>query len=953
MNGFIKSLLSLLIFTGFSTGLSQAQTTGSVSLTATLSDTGSGPDHWTVVWVTNATTGAYVRTLRKQSNESRGSHWNQHCGSWYTAASLATSATNFSPALDGFTGATATTYSTPNSPFTQTWNCKDAAGTTVPDGTYRLWIQYAEDASGQGPVTTGGLLWTKGPAASTVNPTNQGTNFTNMSIVWTPSGVSTAPEIAVEQPVGTNIADAGSKAFGSVVVGSNSPLTFTIRNTGNANLTGLAITKDGTHAADFTVSSNPVAPVAGPSGTTTFIVTFAPSAIGTRSAAIHIANNDSDEAPFDINLTGSGTAGIEPPSIITHPASPGIVSGQTAILSAVATGSSPLYQWYRGISGDTASPISGANGSSFTTPALTAAATYWVRASNVAGVADSNTASVSISSYLLTTSAVHGTLTGAGVYGVTTQATLSATPDTGYVFSGWTGDASGTTNPLTVLMDSNKNIGATFSLDSANPTDPFVICFVGALFEPRVGNQITLDLKRLTGAGETVKLTSKLPAGLSYKSTTGLISGAITAKPGTYRVVVRILQGNTVVRTIDLPIMVLSFPDSLAGNYEGIIENTTGVPTGVFRISITSTNRWTATLESVNTKKRTAKGVCSLAPGLPVAQVSAVFPRSSGAPAVTVALAINGEAPNFIGTSAIGTLRGFRLSSTSDFLPSTVASNLVFDAGIQDGISVPAGFGWMKGNVNRSGSGSFSGMLGDGYPIRISLHLSSTGQAILWAQPYSNKQSFIGGIVSLGNLGQARSTHEKITETLWWSKAADAKTQSYPNGFPAMPISLGTSKWIVPSTAVELGASLGWRDNRTASVTIEGAGFENQNPQSPFVLPQEFKMDDTFNLQTSLSSSGDGGDDDSDDDDNDGRYNNKSSLFQVWSGKVSRTDGSFTGTIKIPAGAADGIAGGNAAVSGVLAQDESWGVVTGCGLVKVPIVGGKNLFRTAAIILEQ
>ena len=381
------------------------------------------------------------------------------------------------------------------------------------------------------------------------------------------------------------------------------------------------------------------------------------------------------------------------------------------------------------------------------------------------------------------------------------------------------------------------------------------------------------------------------------------------------------------------------------------------MPTGGFRISITSTNHWTATLESVNTKKRTAKGVCSLAPGLPVAQVSAVFPRSSGAPAVTVELSIDGEAPNFIGTSAIGTLRGFRLSSTSDFLPSSVACNLVFDAGIQDGISVPAGFGWMKGNVSRSGSGSFSGMLGDGNPISISLHLSSTGQAIFWAQPYSNKQSFIGGIVSLGNLGQARSANEKLTETLWWSKAADTKTQSYLNGFPAMPISLGTSKWIVPSTAVELGASLGWRENRTASVTIEGAGFKNQNPQSPFVLPQEFTMDHTFNLKSSLLSSGDGGDDDddndSDDDDNDGRYNNQSSLLQVWSGKVTRTDGSFTGSIKIPAGAADGIAGGNTAVSGVLVQDEPWGVVTGCGLVKVPITGGKNAFRTAAIILEQ
>ncbi|WP_114778196.1 InlB B-repeat-containing protein [Botryobacter ruber] len=40
--------------------------------------------------------------------------------------------------------------------------------------------------------------------------------------------------------------------------------------------------------------------------------------------------------------------------------------------------------------------------------------------------------------------------------------TLEATPASGYTFSGWSGDASGTTNPLAVTMNSNKNITANF-----------------------------------------------------------------------------------------------------------------------------------------------------------------------------------------------------------------------------------------------------------------------------------------------------------------------------------------------------------------------------------------------------------------------------------------------------------------------------------------------------------
>lgn len=42
------------------------------------------------------------------------------------------------------------------------------------------------------------------------------------------------------------------------------------------------------------------------------------------------------------------------------------------------------------------------------------------------------------------------------------QVQVTAVPDSGYEFSGWTGDASGTTNPITITMDSDKSIIAYF-----------------------------------------------------------------------------------------------------------------------------------------------------------------------------------------------------------------------------------------------------------------------------------------------------------------------------------------------------------------------------------------------------------------------------------------------------------------------------------------------------------
>ena len=42
-------------------------------------------------------------------------------------------------------------------------------------------------------------------------------------------------------------------------------------------------------------------------GSTTFTVTFNPSALGLRSATVSIANNDADENPYDFAIQGTGT----------------------------------------------------------------------------------------------------------------------------------------------------------------------------------------------------------------------------------------------------------------------------------------------------------------------------------------------------------------------------------------------------------------------------------------------------------------------------------------------------------------------------------------------------------------------------------------------------------------------------------------------------------------------
>jgi len=116
------------------------------------------------------------------------------------------------------------------------------------------------------------------------------------------------PEIVVMQPAGSSLADGtGKRSFGTVKIGSKGiTKTFTIKNTGTASLSGLAIRKDGSHKADFIVSALEK-PTLMPGGSMSFKVTFKANAKGTRTASIHIRSNDADENPFDVKLTGMGT----------------------------------------------------------------------------------------------------------------------------------------------------------------------------------------------------------------------------------------------------------------------------------------------------------------------------------------------------------------------------------------------------------------------------------------------------------------------------------------------------------------------------------------------------------------------------------------------------------------------------------------------------------------------
>ena len=443
-------------------------------------------------------------------------------------------------------------------------------------------------------------------------------------------------------------------------------------------------------------------------------------------------------------------------------------------------------------------------------------------------------------------------------------------------------------------------------------------------FSSRVGEQIQFDFTKFTVDvhSSTMKLVGALPTGLTFNAKTGMISGKITGKVGSYPLTLQIITDKIVTHRISLPLIVGAYPSGLAGTFQGLLDaNSSGLPVGMISLTVVAPGTWTASLDLAGSSKvLTATGSFSIDPNQAAVDLTISFPA-----VMTVHLHLDPNSALVRGDYPQGRIAGFRMASGSELPARNQLFTLTLDQGAQDGMTIPAGMGWATGTVSNKGAIALTGQLGDGKVFKVATQLSATGQAMVWLKPYSNLNSFVGGIVSLRDRGLVKyGADEPLAEGLSWYRAADAKELSYPNGFGPLQADVGIAPYAVPANAAALAKSLGLSTMTFPSVIIDGGGLPDAIVES---LPTSLTLSNAFKL-------------------------NDVKTVGPWAGTVAKANGSFSGTLKLPTSTSDVLAG-PAAVSGVLLEGSYYSPYFGSGLVKIPLKSPKGSFRTAAIVTSN
>ena len=441
---------------------------------------GNSPQNVTVAFTITSSTG-YVLTTAVSPTGSGSVILNPPGGSYASGTQVtltANAASGYS--FSSWSGDTSGT----SNPITVTMNGnKSITANFVAQGNYALTVGVSPTGSGSVILNPPGGSYPSGTQITLTANAASGTSFSS----WSGDTSGTSNPITVtmngNKSITANFVAQGNYAL-TVGVSPTGSGSVILNPPGGSYPSGTQITLTANPASGFSFSS-----WSGDASGTSNPITVTMN--GNKSITANFVAQGNYALTVAISPTGSG-------SVTLNPAGGSYPSGTQVTLTANPASGYSFSSWSGNASG-TSNPITVTmNGNKSITANFAAYYTLTVAASPM------GSGSVKLSP-------------SGGSYPSGTQVTLTANPASGYSFSSWSGNTSGTSNPITVTMNGNKSITANFAAYytltvAASPTGSGSVTL-----SPSGGRYLS---------GTQVTLTANPASGYSFSSWSGNASGA-------------------------------------------------------------------------------------------------------------------------------------------------------------------------------------------------------------------------------------------------------------------------------------------------------------------------------------------------------------------------------------------------------------------------------------------